>query len=405
MASVNLEDKMNIAKSACTAAKNSKCGYDLAFKYWTTANAACTAKHGSKCDDDMTLDWIKARHKPPPHSGSASASVPSTTAKIPSATPIPPLFAIAGPGCEPVAKGLFVRSSSLDNFNYEIAPAAPGAGDAKGASISYTDNQTSGTKTAVIDGRLSYLLFGEQCGGYPIDTRYPFVSSIALAPFVASNGTWSDPAPKKLTNSAIQAGVDFQIGVSTTQLPIEDSYFYISPYYQTDFQQKARLDGLVLAWEPVVSALSLGTQHITSPYLKFFWQLRPEVDLIRVSDPGLTKFSRGDLSLLGATVRANLALFPINTQIPWNDWIAGRISFIGTASDFWDSQTGVDLKYYTVAAQYKLGPCKSDTSGKDPTGLCSIQGSSSVSLEYDWGTSKDTLVDVKQWLIKFGYAY
>jgi hypothetical protein len=407
MALVNLEDKMNAAKTACAAVNHSNCNYDMAFKYWITANATCTvANHGSKCDDDMTLSWIKVHSKPSSDTALTLRDKRSPATRLPAGSPqgpsfqIPPLFAIAGTGCEPVAKGLFLRSSTLDNFIYEIAPASPGAADAKGASISYTDNQAAGTKTAVIDGRLSYLLFGEQCGGYPTDTRYPFVSAVALAPFVASQGTWSEPTPKKVSNSAIQAGVDFQLGVSAgaTNFGIEDSYFYVSPYYQTDFQQKARLDGLVLAWEPVVSSLSLGTQHITSPWLNFFWQLRPEADFVRVSDPGLTKFSRGDLALLGATARANLALFPLNSQIPWNDWIGGRISFIGTASDFWDSQTGANLSYYTATAQYKLGPCKADTTGKDPTGPCSIQGSSSISVEYDWGTAKETLVHVKQWL-------
>jgi hypothetical protein len=234
------------------------------------------------------------------------------------------------------------------------------------------------------------------------DTSKPFVRQLALAPFVDSAGTWNEPRPMKLSNSSLKAGMDIQVGVSTTNDLIKDHYFYISPYYQTDYQQKARIDGAILAWQPVAQDLSLGYAH-PNPYYSFFWQLNAEVDFANVSDPGLTNLSRGSHTWIGATTRANLALFPLLPgQIIWPDWIAGRLAFIATAQNYQDTNTRAKANYYSVVLQYKLGPC---VKGADPSLPCSVQGSSSISVEYDYGTRRDTSVMVNQFFIKLGYAY
>jgi hypothetical protein len=64
---------------------------------------------------------------------------------------------------------------------------------------------------------------------------------------------------------------------------------------------------------------------------------------------------------------------------------------------------------YSAALQYKLGECKKATDSSAAAAaaktFCTIQGSSSISIEYDSGTDKDTLVRVKQYLAKLNYAF
>ncbi len=59
---------------------------------------------------------------------------------------------------------------------------------------------------------------------------------------------------------------------------------------------------------------------------------------------------------------------------------------------------------------YKIGPGKSKNGKSEPqlaakAFACQVQGSSSISFERDWGTDKDTMAKVNQYLIKFSYAY
>jgi hypothetical protein len=258
-----------------------------------------------------------------------------------------------------------------------------------------------------------------------ICTALQYVDAFAIAPFVASNGTWNDPLPKTVSPSTLQYGVDFQAGINTSSTI--GSFFYASPYYQTDYQEKARLQGVVLGWEPIVKYLALGEKNdaTTNNIYTFFWQARPEVDLVQVYSPGTTNFKTGYNTIAGATAQVNIGLFPISeySERGWfGYWIAGRISLIGTVSDFRDSNTHTNADYYTAKVSYKLGQCLRDTSthsnnpkilaereGKPVAAanqaLCQIQGSSAVSLGYDWGTNKDTWVYVKKWLLSLSYAY
>jgi hypothetical protein len=125
---------------------------------------------------------------------------------------------------------------------------------------------------------------------------------------------------------------------------------------------------------------------------------------VNVSNPGLTQLIKGDHTWAGVTARPNLALFPLNSTVAWPDWLGGRISLIATADLYRDLPNSTVARYYTAAIQYKLGQCKKDPKGS--TDLpCAIQGSSSISFEYDWGTNRDTLVKVEQYLAKLGFAY
>jgi len=72
------------------------------------------------------------------------------------------------------------------------------------------------------------------------------------------------------------------------------------------------------------------------------------------------------------------------------------------AENYCDTQTRARADYYSATLQYKLGSSIEDSSIKDPNAPCAIQGASSVSFEYDWGTDKDTLVSARKYLIKPG---
>lgn len=386
-------------------------------------------KHIS-CDQiSQALDALKGKSKKS-SAGSPSAatyiehasSPPSSTGASGTNFPIRPLIPapIYSPAfpCVTYPKALFVRADPLDNFHYAsvyLDPDAPTAADAKGLSVSYTDNRRTGAQAATINGRLSYLMFGAECNPPFVppakfgNSNKPFIGAVAIAPFIASNGTWNEPLPAKLSNSVLSGGADFQLGVSTTQFPlITYNYFYASPYYQTDYQQRARIDGAVFAWEPVSRDLHL-VYGRPNAFFNFFWQLRTESDLVHVTQPGLTKLSVGDHVWIGETVRANLALFPLSQSMAWpqfvQEFVAGRLAIIGTAENYYDVETHASADYYTAALQYNLGACKRDGSNKDPNAPCSITGSSSISFEYDTGLDKDTLVETRQYLVKLGFAY
>jgi hypothetical protein len=315
---------------------------------------------------------------------------------------------------------LFIRADPLDDFHYalEYNPTL-GAADAKGASVNYTDDRVAGKQTATIDGRVSYLLLGELCNPLPDPTHpygnydAPFWGGLAIAPFFSSNGTWNEPLPTKLSNSTLKAGADFMGDiVGPRKSPLEETYLYASPYYQTDYQNRAQIEGAVFAVEPVVPDLFLGSSSPT-PYYAFFWQLRGEVDPIHVTQSGLTKLSVGNHVWLGEAVNANLALFPAGQPMSPNpfiqNFVVGRFSLIGGAQNYYDAETGAKANYYSAILQYKLGACKKTTGANatdvNATDACSITGSSSLSFEYDTGIEKDTLVKTNQYLVKLGFAY
>lgn len=337
-----------------------------------------------------------------PVTGPADGPRPVARARSEALAPANPL---TKPGCWDYSKKLFVRADPLDNFYYDLDPhAAASSADAKGATASYTSDRLAKTQSATVNGRASYLFFGAHCQDNP---REPFVLGYAIAPFVAANGTWADP-PKKGTNSSLRGGTDIGIAVSTTEWLIQDHFWYLSPFYQTDFSGLARIQGATLAYEPVALRLGLGATGAGSPYYSFFWQFRGEADWMNVTEPGLTNLTKGDTVHYGAILRAHFGLFPIRDEAHlWPDWLVGRFSVIGTAQYFRDSRTYADLPYYSVALQYKLGSCKPPDPSAAKTAeiaQCVIPGTSSVSLEYDKGTNKDTLVKVNQILVKLGFA-
>jgi hypothetical protein len=330
--------------------------------------------------------------------------------------------------CVPLANSIFVRADPLDNFHYLLVPTTSSSSDekggsnagAKGASISYTDN--SGTQTASVNGRLSYLAFSQYCGVPYGERDVTYIHAFGIAPFIDANGTWNDPV-KKGTNSAVQAGVDLVVALDfpSSTLPIPATqYIYLSPFHETDFANVADINGAVLAWEPqnIDWALGVATKG-NNPYYNFFWQFRAQASWSDVSNVGYTNLTLGNHGFLGDIVRANLAILPSspnNNLFPeWvNQWIVGRFSLIGTMQDFRDVIVAKNYDYYSATLQYKLGACTTQSNSGDGAAAkpaaadsepCKINGSSSISFEYISGTDMNTLVKANQYLVKFSYAY
>jgi hypothetical protein len=301
-------------------------------------------------------------------------------------------------------KRLFVRADPIDNFWYSVSPPGDISG-AKGASVSYTNNQLNHTQTATINGEISYLLI-------PPDPKdLDKWGEEAFAVWIAANGTWNNPL-KKPENTALQFGFDEQLRTRThdplSESPVRywDNYFDVSPYFQTDFRQIERAAGATFAWEPVIPELLLGASK-ANDYLLAFWIFRPEADLREVWNPGDTSQRKGTYEWLGYTVRGNLQFFPLPTGSTWFDaWIVNRFVVIGTAQNFWDANSSKTAFYYTALLQYNLGTC---TFPKNPDpGVysdCKIAGGASISFEFDHGTNKDTLVSANQYLVKLSYKY
>jgi hypothetical protein len=93
----------------------------------------------------------------------------------------------------------------------------------------------------------------------------------------------------------------------------------------------------------------------------YMTQFSAEAEFVDVSNAGYTALAQGRHAWIGVTARPNLVLFPGGTaQYPdnddgqlfnnkwFNDWVAGRISLIGTHSFFLDAETGNTAKYYSA---------------------------------------------------------
>jgi|ERR1700733_2553394 len=336
---------------------------------------------------------------------------------------------------------------------------------AKGLGVSFTDNYQAKTQATSIDGRVSYLLFGaQQCengsvqatnaAGQPIQVggnpMAPFIEGFGFAPFVGSNGSWNEPITSTTTSAAISGkktvagttttrssngittttviptkngqittvtkkyalsnltfGADFQLYFSTLDLPAQLNFFYVSPYYQTDYLGAAKIGGVNVAWEPVVRHLL--NDGFINPNFYFYTGFRAEADFSHVSDPGLTLLTQGQHEWIGETFRPNLTLFPL-VDAPDSDdwfttWVRGRLSLIGTQAFFWDAATGQTAPSYQALLQYKLGACKVDVTKPNLGSPCTISGSSAISFEYDWGRDRNTNIKQNQFLVKLSYSY
>jgi hypothetical protein len=213
----------------------------------------------------------------------------------------------------------------------------------------------------------------------------PFISGYAIAPFVNAQGNFTQPEAKT-ERSSLKFGTEAEFELSQFILPRQ--MFTIAPFYQTDFRGIARIDGVSAYWDLFDPKLHLGGYFSTmlEPNLGWFLQIRGETDVLKVSTPGLTNLTKSDYAWIGGTARLNLFFFPYATNVP--EFLRNRFSFVASVDAFHDMNSGQNITEYTAALAYKI----------------TTDGSSSISLEYDRGTDKDTLNFLNQYLIKLTYA-
>jgi hypothetical protein len=292
------------------------------------------------------------------------------------AAAIPPKSAPPDP-CNP--NRFFIRANSLDNYLYGITPASK----AKGASISYTDDHVAGTKTATINGMVSYVLFRDLCPTTPPGDA-PFFSGYSIAPFILGQGNYAEPRAKT-ESSTLKYGVENEFEISRGLLPRQ--VFTVAPYGETDYRGIGRAYGVNGFWDVYDAGLHLGGYIDTNPDLGWFVQLRGETDLRQVDVIGVTNLTNKNYEWVGGTARLNMFFFPSNPTIP--EVIRNRVSLIASASYFDDRNSGMETRLYSATLAYKITP----------------DGSASVALEYDYGTDKDTLVMANKYLVTLTYAY
>jgi hypothetical protein len=279
--------------------------------------------------------------------------------------------------CHP--QRLFVRADSLDNYLYGNTPTAK----AKGASISYLNDQVSGVQTIGINGMVSYVALQNLCLDTPLGDA-PFVSGYAVAPYIQGQGSLTIPQSKK-EQSTSKVGIEAEVEVSRG-FPLRQ-VFTFAPYYVSDFRGEARAQGVNFYWDSFDSNLHLGGYINANPYLGWFVQLRGEADVREVNAVGVTNLDLGRYAWLGGTARASFFLFPFDMNV--DPLLRNRLSFIGEGNWFTDAYTGRKIQKYVATAKYNI----------------SEQGNSSIQIEYSHGTDKETLVFLNQVLVKLAYAY
>jgi hypothetical protein len=289
---------------------------------------------------------------------------------------------------------LFIRQNRLDTFQLRNAPLD--VASAKGASIMGTNDERSGTRTLTVNGRAQYAISSDDpaCVASLDPTRphgapsYQFV----FAPFVDAQGTIDTPAKKTDVND-VQGGVDLQFNVLGGPLFDEQS-FILTPYVQTDFNGIAQIQGVTAGWEPVNTTAHLGG-YLTDPtnsYLAWFWQLRGEFDNKHVSTVGSTGYTKGNYDWLGGTVQVHFDFFPGYGSV--NPFYVSPFPLLEdkfytnlTLKSFWNASSNKSATWFEAELGYNLTADKK----------------SSISVKYDYGTDKDTLVTSKKYLLAINY--
>jgi hypothetical protein len=212
------------------------------------------------------------------------------------------------------------------------------------------------------------------------------LSAYAIAPWVSAHGSINDPI-KKNEKSDLKVGVDMQVTVFGGGI-FNYQAFIFSPYAQTDFRGEARVSGVTGLWEPYQYAIRLGgSPTLFSEFLDWYWQLQGEVDIKHVDRIGFTDLQLGRYAWVGGTARLHAFLFPTTALIP--EFLRNRLHATATYQAYWDGYGAAAIFKYSVALAYNIVP----------------DGSASVSVEYERGTTKDTLEWVDQYLVKLNYKY
>jgi hypothetical protein len=295
-----------------------------------------------------------------------------------------------------VAPHIFVRRDRLDTF--QLREQAEPLSSAKGASISGTDDMRASSEQLVVNGRIQYLMYGydaacggsqlaSQSGGSATTPAYGF----AFAPFVDGQGTIDTPM-KKTDIHNLQAGFDAQFNVLGGPL-FDDQYVILTPYYQTDFVGEAQIEGVTAAWEPVLIDAHLGGYSgLPGPYIGWYWQLRAEFDEKHVNEVGFTGLAKGNYDWFGGTIQAHFDFFPnAHKGEPYyvspDPWLEDRLYMNLTLKSFWNAADNRSATWGEAELGYNLTP----------------DGKSSISVKYDRGTDKDTLITAKKYLLALNF--
>jgi hypothetical protein len=339
--------------------------------------------------------------KPTPPVGAkppgASPTPPGTSPKPPAETAaVVPSLPLGPCATDP----LLIRRDRLDTF--QLRGEAVPVSNAKGASVSITNNGISNTTTASINGRGQVIVYyqdpltpcvnGKLGDPYtPIDFSNPHYGFI-VAPFVDAQGTETFPF-KKTDTSNLQAGVDFQVSVFGGPL-FDHQYLIATPYYQTDFRGVADVQGFQAAWEPIAPDLHLGGYiGVPNPYVDWYWQFQAAVDVKNVTNVGATGLSRGEYDWVGTTVQAHFLFFPGRAATE-PDWVSpvpalllDRFYANLTLNSFWEESRGLNAIWWEAELGYNI----------------TTDGKSSISVRYDGGKSKDTLIETKKYLLSLNF--
>lgn len=335
---------------------------------------------------------MKALGLPPP-----TAPVPKPAPKTENVAAAPSLpFGPCAAGIDP----LLIRRNRLDTF--QLRGQAVPLASAKGASFGVTQDDIGHTNTAAVNARVQAILYyqdpltpcvnGKVGDPYtPIDFSKPQFGWV-IAPFVDAQGTETFPL-KKSDTSNLQAGVDFQASIYGGPL-FDHQYLIATPYYQTDFRGVADIQGFQLSWEPIAPDVHLGGYiGVPSPYLDWFWQFQAAVDVKNVTKAGATGLVKGQYDWIGMTVQAHFLLFPSRSTVE-PDWISpvspsmlDRYYANFTLNSFWEINMGISALWYEVEVGYNI----------------TTDGKSSISLKYDGGKSKDTLIETKKYLLSLNF--
>jgi len=296
--------------------------------------------------------------------------------------------------CE-VASKLFVRRDRLDTFQLRenTLPVA----NAKGASVSVTQDNLTNSTNVTINGRIQYLMhtFDPRPGCDGGDPYAPFDLNLAhlgyaIAPFVDAQGAVNIPR-KASDSSNVQLGVDFQASVIGGFF--DHQHFVLTPYYQTDFRHEASAVGVRLGWEPVMPDINLGGRlGVPNPYLDWYWQVRGETDVKNVSDPGATGLTKGTYYWLGGTARVYFNLFPGRGTIeptwePPVPFLVDRLFASAGINWHWNAKDSTSVHMWEAEVGYNL----------------TTDGKSSISLKYNDGMEKDTFKATRRYLISLNY--
>ncbi|MCF1464042.1 hypothetical protein FS827_22315 [Agrobacterium vitis] len=275
---------------------------------------------------------------------------------------------------------LFIRRDRLDNWMFDLVPLAK----AQGASVNYTSDQQAGENNLSIDGTIGVALWRDPCRSLPKDSKAgtPYFSAFAIVPWVSAHGNRSTGDKE---TSDLRFGLEFQSELADIA-PLNLSYFSISPYYQTDFRGDANAFGVEANWTPYWLEARLGGNYISNgDPLDWFWQFSAEADYLSVQDVGKTELKDDDYAWVGFTAKINL--FPFSDSA--NPALADRVRITGTMKHYWDMLSGEHISDYLAEIAYNLDP----------------SGATSISLNYENGTRKDTRADVDQVALKLNYKY